>query len=106
MTADLRTRGPVLALAGIVVGSFVLYALLSTFVSVPRVHPDEVRYLIGASSLVEGDGLRLRGDEYGFGPLHASVLALVLWLSSGLEPAYPWFKVVNALFWALTAIPG
>ena len=92
-------------LAGIVVGSFVLYSLLSTLVSVPRVHPDEVRYMIGASSLVEGDGLRLRGDEYGFGPLHASVLALVLWLSSGLEAAYPWFKVVNALFWALTAIP-
>jgi len=105
VTADLRNRGPVLALAGIVVGSFVLYSLLSTFVSVPRVHPDEVRYLIGASSLVEGDGLRLRGDEYGFGPLHASVLALVLWLSSGLKAAYPWFKVVNALFWALTAIP-
>ena len=105
VTADLRNRGPVLAVAGLVVGSFVLYALLSTLVSVPRVHPDEVRYLIGASSLVEGDGLRLRGDEYGFGPLHASVLALVLWLSSGLDAAYPWFKVVNALFWALTAIP-
>ena len=85
---DLREpiRGPALALAGIVVGSFVVYALLSTFVSVPRVHPDEVRYLIGASSLVEGDGLRLRGDEYGFGPLHASVLALVLWLSSASRP--------------------
>ncbi len=61
--------------------------------------------MIGASSLVEGDGLSLRGAEYGFGPLHAAVLALVLWLSSGLESAYPWFKVVNALFWALTAIP-
>jgi hypothetical protein len=102
---DHRNRGPVLALAGIVVGAFLVYALLSTLVSVPRVHPDEVRYMIGASSLVEGDGLRLRGDEYGFGPLHASALALVLWLSSGLEAAYPWFKVVNALFWALTAIP-
>jgi hypothetical protein len=100
-----RNRGPLLALAAVVLGSFLLYAYLSTLVSVPRVHPDEVRYLIGASSLVEGDGLKLRGDEYGFGPLHASVLALVLWLSSGLETAYPWFKVVNALFWALTAIP-
>ena len=105
MSADTRNRGPLLALAGIVVGAFALYALLSTLVSVPRVHPDEVRYMIGASSLVEGDGLQLRGEEYGFGPLHASVLALVLWLSSGLEAAYPWFKVVNALFWALTAIP-
>jgi hypothetical protein len=103
--AENPSRRPVIALAGIVVGAFVVYALLSTLVSVPRVHPDEVRYMIGASSLVEGDGLRLRGDEYGFGPLHAAVLALVLWLSSGLEAAYPWFKVVNALFWALTAVP-
>jgi hypothetical protein len=105
VNAETRNRGPALALAGIVLGAFVLYALLSTLVSVPRVHPDEVRYMIGASSLVEGDGLHLRGEEYGFGPLHAAVLALVLWLSSGLEAAYPWFKVVNALFWALTAIP-
>ena len=105
MTAETRNRGPVLALVGVVAGAFVLYALLSTLVSVPRVHPDEVRYMIGASSLVDGDGLALRGAEYGFGPLHAAVLAVVLWLSSGLEAAYPWFKVVNALFWALTAIP-
>ena len=105
MNAVTRNRGPAVALAGIVVGAFVVYALLSTLVSVPRVHPDEVRYMIGASSLVEGDGLSLRGDEYGFGPLHAAVLALVLWLSSDLEAAYPWFKVVNALFWALTAVP-
>ena len=100
-----RNRGPAFALAAIVVGAFLIYAFLSTLVSVPRVHPDEVRYLIGASSLVEGDGLSLRGDEYGFGPLHAAVLSLVLWVSSDLEAAYPWFKVVNALFWALTAIP-
>jgi Dolichyl-phosphate-mannose-protein mannosyltransferase len=105
VNAETRNRGPVLALAGIVLGAFVVYALLSTRVGVPRVHPDEVRYMIGASSLVEGDGLGLRGDEYGFGPLHAAVLALVLWLSSDLEAAYPWFKVVNALFWALTAVP-
>lgn len=105
MTADLRNRAPVLALAAVVLGSFLLYAYLSTLVSVPRVHPDEVRYMIGASSLVEGDGLRLRGDEYGFGPLHAAVLTLVLWLSSSLEAAYPWFKFANALFWALTAVP-
>jgi hypothetical protein len=88
-----------------VVGAFVVYALLSTLVSVPRVHPDEVRYMIGASSLVEGEGLSLRGGDYGFGPLHAAVLALVVWLSPDLEGAYPWFKFVNAFFWALTAIP-
>ena len=98
-------RNPIIALAAIVVGAFVVYGVLSTLVGVPRVHPDEVRYMIGASSLVEGDGLSLRGGEYGFGPLHAAVLSLVLWLSPDLEGAYPWFKLVNALFFALTAVP-
>jgi hypothetical protein len=98
-------RRPLVALGAVVVGSFLVYGLLSTLVSVPRVHPDEVRYIIGASSVLEGEGLSLRGGEYGFGPLHAGVLTLVLWLSSDLESAYPWFKLVNALFWALTAIP-
>ena len=63
MDAETRNRAPVLALAAIVVGAFVVYAFLSTLVSVPRVHPDEVRYMIGASSLVEGDGLSLRGER-------------------------------------------
>jgi hypothetical protein len=98
-------RGPLLALAAIVVVTFAVYAWLASLVDVPRVHPDEVRYIIGASSVVEGEGLGLRGEEYGFGPLHAGILAAILWISSSLEPAYPWFKVANALFFALTAIP-
>ncbi len=105
MPNDPSRRGAALALAAIVLGAFLVYAALSTFVSVPRVFPDEVRYIIGASSVLEGEGLTLRGQEYGFGPLHAAVLTLVLWLSSGLEGAYPWFKVVNALFFAFTAVP-
>lgn len=105
MDSDRPDRRPAFALAVVVGASFVTFALLSTLVSVPRVFPDEVRYMIGASSVVEGEGLSLRGEEYGFGALHAAVLTLVLWLSSGLESAYPWFKVANALFWALTAIP-
>lgn len=98
-------RRPALALGVVVVGTFVLYTLLALAVDVPRVHPDEVRYIIGASSVVEGEGLSLRGDEYGFGPLHAAVLTAVLWLFGDLESAYPWFKVANALFFALTAVP-
>jgi hypothetical protein len=96
----------VLALVAIVVSAFVLYTGLTTLVEVPRVHPDEVRYVIAASSLVEGDGLDLRGEEYGFGPLYAAVLMVILWLSSGLDAAYPWFKAANALFFALTAVPA
>ena len=74
-------------------------------VDVPRVHPDEVRYAIAGSSLVEGEGLSLRGGDYGFGPLYALVLAGILFLSSGLAAAYDVFKAANALFFALTAIP-
>ena len=100
-----RSRLPVIALAGVVLGAFAAYAAAASLVDVPRVHPDEVRYLIGASSLVEGEGLGLRGGEYGFGPLHALVLAAILWLFSGVNEAYPWFKAANALFFALTAVP-
>jgi hypothetical protein len=98
-------RAPLLALAGIVAAAFVLYTWLASLVDVPRVHPDEVRYLIAASSLVEGEGLHLRGEEYGFGPLYALVLAAALWLSSGVDAAYDVFKSANALFFALTAVP-
>ena len=108
-TPPVETRrgvGPLVALAGIVLSAFALYTWLASLVDVPRVHPDEVRYLIAASSLVEGEGLTLRGDEYGFGPLYALVLAAILWLSSGVDAAYDLFKTANALLFALTAVPG
>lgn len=85
--------------------AFAAYAWLASLVDVPRVHPDEVRYIIAGSSLVEGEGLRLRGEEYGFGPLYAAALAAIVWLAGGLEAAYPWFKVANGAFFALTAVP-
>src|SRR6185436_18854344 len=71
----------------------------------PRVHPDEVRYMIAASSLVEGDGLTLRGEDYGFGPVLALVLAAILRVAGSVDAAYDWFKAANALFFALTAVP-
>jgi hypothetical protein len=100
-----RRWGPAAALAGIVLGSFALYTWLASLVGVPRVHPDEVRYLIAASSLVEGEGLTMRGGEYGFGPLYPLVLAAILWTTSGIDAAYDVFKAANALFFALTAVP-
>ena len=100
-----RTHGPALALAAIVVLAFGLYTALASLVDVPRVHPDEVRYAIAGSSLAEGEGLHLRGGEYGFGPLYALVLAGILLASSGLAAAYDVFKAANALFFALTAVP-
>ena len=94
-----------LALAATILLAFVVYTVLASLVDVPRVHPDEVRYAIAGSSLVEGEGLSLRGGDYGFGPLYALVLAGILLLTSGLAAAYDVFKAANALFFALTAIP-
>ncbi|MCZ7589018.1 MAG: hypothetical protein M5U27_09240 [Gaiella sp.] len=98
-------RRPALVLGLVVLGALALYALVSLAVHAPRVHPDEERYLIAASSLVEGEGLTMRGGEYGFGPLLALVLAAIIWLAGSIDAAYDWFKVANALFFALTAVP-
>ena len=87
------------------VGVFCLYSLLSLFIGGPRVHPDEERYVIAASSLVEGEGLTLRGADYGFGPLLALMLAAILRLAGSVDSAYDWFKAANALLFALTAVP-
>ncbi|MDQ3425827.1 MAG: hypothetical protein M3435_06425, partial [Actinomycetota bacterium] len=103
--ADTHSRAPLVALAAVVAGAFAVYTLLASLIDVPRVHPDEVRYAIAGSSLAEGEGLSLRGGEYGFGPLYALVLAGILLLTSGLAAAYDLFKAANALFFALTAIP-
>jgi len=98
-------RGPAIALGLVVVGAFALYTLLSLYIGGPRVHPDEERYVIAASSLVEGEGLTLRGEDYGFGPLLALVLAGILRAAGSVDSAYDWFKAANALFFALTAVP-
>ena len=100
-----RDRRPLVALGLVAAAAFVLYTLLSLGADGPRVHPDEVRYLIAASSLVEGEGLTLRGQDYGFGPLLPLVLAAILRVAGSVDAAYDWFKAANALFFALTAIP-
>ena len=64
-----------------------------------------MRYLIAGSSLVEGEGMTLRGEEYGFGPLYALVIAAILLLTGSPDAGYDLFKAANALLFALTAIP-
>lgn len=98
-------RRPLVVLGLVVVGAIVLYSLLSLGVDGPRVHPDEERYLHGASSLVEGEGLGIRGKEYGFGPVLALVLSAIIRVAGSVDAAYDWFKAANAVFFALTAVP-
>ena len=92
-------------LGAIVVGAFLLYALLATGVDGPRVHPDEELYTMGASSLAGGQGLTLRGQHFGFGPLFPALLAAIIRLTGSVDAAYEWFKVANAFCFALTAVP-
>ena len=98
-------RRPLVVLGLVVVGAFALYTLLATGVDGPRVHPDEELYAMAAASLADGDGLTVRGEEYGLGPLFAVVLAAIIRLAGGLDAAYEWFHAVNALCFALTAVP-
>jgi hypothetical protein len=98
-------RRPVIVLGVVVVAALACYTLLSTGVDGPRVHPDEEIYAAAASSLVEGEGLTMRGADYGFGPLLPLMLAAMIRFAGGVDAAYEWFKAANALFFALTAVP-
>jgi len=98
-------RGPVLALASIVVLAAIGYAALAQLVDMPLLNPDELRYTIAARGVAEGEWLNLRGDAYGYGAVYPLVLAPILALAGGVEAAYPLFKVANALLFALAAVP-
>ena len=74
-------------------------------VDVPRVHPDELRYALAGSSVAEGEGVLNRGVRSGFGPVHAALLASVLLVTGDRETAYPLWKAMSALLFALSAIP-
>lgn len=105
LRAPAESRGPVVVLGAIIVCAFLAYALLTTGVDGPRVHPDEELYTMAASSLVAGDGLTLRGEHFGFGPLLPLMLAAIIRLAGSVDAAYDWFKFANALCFALTAVP-
>jgi hypothetical protein len=105
VNAAIRTRGPVLALAGLIAVAFVAYALLASAVEVPRVHPDELRYALAGSSVADGEGVLNRGVRSGFGPVHAAYLGAVLVVTGDRESAYPIWKALNVLLFVLSAIP-
>lgn len=98
-------RGPLVALAGVILLAVVLYAGAAQLVSTPRVHPDEHIYAGGGASLAEGEGLTLRGEAYGLGPVYPVVLAGILTVAQDRETAYAFYKVANALLFALAAFP-
>ena len=63
-------------LAGItVVVSFALWGLLAYRASVPRFFLDELSYMKAGTSFAQGDGLRFRGQAWGFGALYPILIA-------------------------------
>lgn len=109
-TAGIPSRaarhGPVLTLVALVVVTTAVYAGVAQLVSTPRMHPDELIYSSAASSLAEGKGLTIRGEPYEYGPLYPGLLAPVHAVAGDRATAYPFYKITNALLFALVAIPA
>jgi hypothetical protein len=100
-------RGPMLALVAIIALAALVYgaAAVAQVVSMPLLNPDELRYTLAAQGVVDGEWLNLRGHEYGLGPVYPLLLAPILALSGNAESAYPLFKLLNVLLFALAAVP-
>ena len=80
-----------------------LASLTSLFV-VPTIFGDELRYWEAARSLSEGDGLSIRGGDYGYGPVYPAVLAPLIALLT-VSGAFLAAKLLNAVLFALAAVP-
>jgi len=88
-----------------VIGSLLVYAALAQAIGSPRIFIDELLYWDAAASLAEGEGLSVRGEPYTFGVLYPTLLAGILWVFPDREVAYELAKTLNALLFALTALP-
>jgi hypothetical protein len=104
-SSSARAVAPSLALGGLVLGAFVFYTLLAQLARTPRIFYDELFYTEAASSLARGTGLSVRGEPYDFGVLYPVLLAPIHSVTADREAAYAYTKAVNALFFALTAVP-
>ncbi len=104
-SASERRLSPVGALVAAIALAALVYAGFASLVQTPRVFYDELIYMEAAASLAEGDGLEVRGERYRYGPLYPAVIAPLVALAPDREVAYALVKVLNALLFALAAIP-
>jgi hypothetical protein len=95
-----------LTLAGIVLAAAALWAALGQQIEVPTVFGDELIHWDASRSLAAGDGLRVRDGEYGFAPVYPTLVAPVHMLTGDDLSAYQWVRILNALLFALTALPA
>ena len=105
LTAPLARADDRARVAAVVAVAFVVLALVAHGAPGPRIFPDEVIYMDAASSLVHGEGLAVRGGDYGYGPLYPVLVAPLVWLGGDRETAFALAQILNALAFALVAVP-
>lgn len=93
-------------LAGIVVGSFTVRALLGWLRHTPSYFQDEYLYAELGRSLAEAGRPLVRGASADFPSLLQPVLTAPAWLLPDVETAYRAIQVVGALSISLAAVPA
>ena len=102
----MTSRGAAIFLAGTVLAAAVLWGALGQQIDVPTVFGDELIHWDASRSLAAGDGLQVRGGDYGFGPVYPMLLAPVHVLAPDDLSAYEWARLWNAALFALAALPA
>ena len=92
------------ALAGVVLGSFLIRWLLALGRPTPTLFPDEYIYAALARALSGGD-LSVRGTPAHFPALLEPLLAAPLWLTGDAEIAYRLTQGLHSLAMSLAAVP-
>lgn len=98
-------RAQALGVTVVVLLATLVWGVLALQLDVPTVFGDELIYWDASRSLADGDGMAVRGGSYGFGPVYPVLLAPVHALAGGDLDAYRWARLVNALCFALAAVP-
>src|SRR5918999_700708 len=93
------------ALVAAVLLALVVYGSLASLATTPRIFYDELLYMEAADSLASGEGLEVRGEPYERGPLYPLLLAPLLAVAPDREAGYALAKLLNALLFAVSAIP-
>jgi hypothetical protein len=93
------------ALAAVVVAAFVGYALLARGMDAPRAFSDELLYFEVGASIADGNGETIRGEEYQHARLYTLVLGGLFRVVPDRVDAYEAAKLLNALLFALAAVP-
>jgi hypothetical protein len=95
-----------LTLGGTILAAVVLWGALGQQIEVPTVFGDELIHWDASRSLAAGDGLRVRDGGYGFGPVYPALLVPVHLLTADDLSAYGWARFLNAVLFALAAVPA